>query len=74
MTTVNCKFAFSSLGEKNEWHSLISNLKSSEYLPIELPVEFSENLDRLKRHGYSASLSYAPNVYEINKTDRAFLP
>ena len=66
---VNCKYAFKSIEEAEEWQYLISNLETSEYFPVEFPVKFSENLDRLKRHGYKASLSYAPNTYEITKKD-----
>lgn len=63
----NCKKAFTSIEEANEWQFLISSLQNSESLPIELKVNFSENLDRLKRHGYSLVPSCAQNVYKIER-------
>jgi len=64
---INCKFAFNSEEEKNEWQNLLKELNHSDNFPLEHKINCSENIDRLKRHGYVVTLSYSPNVYEIKK-------
>ena len=64
-----CKFAFNSDEEKNEWQDLLVKLNDSDNFPLEYKINCSENIDRLKRHGYVVILSYSPNVYEIKKKD-----
>ena len=64
-----CKFAFNSDEEKNEWQILLNKLNDSDNFPLEHKINCSENIDRLKRHGYVVTLSYSPNVYEIKKKD-----
>ena len=64
-----CKFAFNSDEEKNEWQILLNKLNDSDNFPLEHKINCSENIDRLKRHGYVVTLSYSPNVYEIKNKD-----
>ena len=66
----NCSKAFNSIEEANEWQFLISRLENAESLPIEIRIKCSENLDRLKRHGYSAELTDTPNMYQLTKRDK----
>jgi len=69
---MTCKFAFSCVKEKEEWEYLNKSVcsVSDKLFPLAVKVIFRENVDRLKRHGYSLKLTSQTNVYEVKRDEK----
>lgn len=67
---IDCKFAFNSEDEKIEWgiiDNFLNDLDEDECGLIPMTIEHTENVERLKRHGYTLISTNTPNVYNLIK-------